>query len=220
MLAERNGKGGRQSKFCLKVEMAQKQSIWHYQPSKSCTFLRIVVATPNLVTQARSAIAHPQTALCIPLVITEIPIIAYTKQLVACCRRYDRRTPGIIGAHTELRPSQCTRAHAYDAALDARQPHKERVACAGMLETGFQIDSLHRAQSFTTYESHVLFALRFMIDCSISGGNWVELRAGAYKLLSPDDPRKQSHCQLEAHINYTDITSHPAEGRLRLPSHL
>ncbi|CAL5224971.1 g7745 [Coccomyxa viridis] len=135
MLADRNGKGGRQSKFCLKVEMAQKQSIWHYQPVKSCTFLRVVVATPNLVTQAR-----------------------------------------------------------------------------GMLETGFQIDSLHRAQSFTTYESHVLFALRFMIDCSISGGNWVELKAGAYKLLSMDDSRKQSHCQLEVHINYADIISHPAEG--------
>ena len=55
MLAERNSKGGRQSRFCLKVEMVQKQSIWHYQPLKSCTFLRVIVATPNLVTQARSA---------------------------------------------------------------------------------------------------------------------------------------------------------------------
>ena len=55
MLADRNGKGGRQSKFCLRVEMAQKQSIWHYQPVKSCTFLRVIVATPNLVTQARGA---------------------------------------------------------------------------------------------------------------------------------------------------------------------
>lgn len=55
---------------------------------------------------------------------------------------------------------------------------------AGMLETGFHLDSLQRAQSFTTYESHVLFALRFMIDCNISGGNWVELKSGAYKLLA------------------------------------
>ena len=94
------------------------------------------------------------------------------------------------------------------------------LACAGMLETGFQIDSLHQAQSFTTYESHVLFALRFMIDCSITGGNWVELKAGAYKLLSMDDSRKQSHCQLEAHVNYADIISHPAEGQLKLPNHL
>ena len=98
--------------------------------------------------------------------------------------------------------------------------HETVVPCAGMLETGFQIDSLHRAQSFTTYESHVLFALRFMIDCNISGGNWVELKAGAYKLLSMDDARKQSHCQLEVHINYADIISHPAEGQLMLLSHL
>ena len=89
-----------------------------------------------------------------------------------------------------------------------------------MLETGFQIDSLHRAQSFTTYESHVLFALRFMIDCSISGGNWVELKTSAYKLLSLDDSRKQTHCQLEVHVNYKDIISHPAEGQLTLPSRL
>ena len=56
--------------------------------------------------------------------------------------------------------------------------------CTGMLETGFHLDSLQRAQSFTTYESHVLFALRFMIDCNISGGSWVELKRGAYKLLA------------------------------------
>ena len=87
-----------------------------------------------------------------------------------------------------------------------------------MLETGFQIDSLHRSHSFTTYESHVLFALRFMIDCSISGGNWVELKAGAYKLLSLDDTRKQSHCQLEVHVNYRDIISHPAEGQQEMPA--
>ena len=62
MLAERNGKGGRQSRYCLAVEMAQKQSIWHYQPLKSCTFLRIVVATPNLVTQARSEQLQPMAA--------------------------------------------------------------------------------------------------------------------------------------------------------------
>ena len=82
-----------------------------------------------------------------------------------------------------------------------------------MLETGFHLDSLQRAQSFTTYESHVLFALRFMIDCNISGGNWLELKSGAYKLLAAEDSRKQSHCQLEVHVNYKDIVSHPAEGQ-------
>lgn len=53
MLGDRNSKGGRQSKFCLGVAMVQKQTIMHYQPQKSRTFLRITVATPNLVTQAR-----------------------------------------------------------------------------------------------------------------------------------------------------------------------
>lgn len=35
----------------------------------------------------------------------------------------------------------------------------------------------------TTYESNVLYALRFMIDCQVVGGNWVELPAGAYSLV-------------------------------------
>ncbi|XLT09012.1 hypothetical protein HN51_054805 [Arachis hypogaea] len=36
-------------------------------------------------------------------------------------------------------------------------------------------------KSFMTYESNVLFALRFMIDCNIAGGNWIEIPAGKYK---------------------------------------
>ncbi|KAK9916868.1 hypothetical protein WJX75_008145 [Coccomyxa subellipsoidea] len=135
MLGDRNSKGGRQSKFCLGVQMVQKQTIMHYQPQKSRAFLRITVATPNLVTQAR-----------------------------------------------------------------------------GMLEHGVNVDSLQRHMSFVTYESHVLFALRFMVDCGLVGGNWVELKAGTYNVLNLEDPRKQSHCQLEAHVHYSNIISHPAEG--------
>ncbi|CAL8467309.1 g6846 [Coccomyxa elongata] len=135
MLGDRNSKGGRQTKFCLRVDMKQKQTIMHYQPQKSRTFLRIVVATPNLVTQAR-----------------------------------------------------------------------------GMLEHGINVDSLGRHTRFDTYESHVLFALRFMIDCNLVGGNWVELKAGGYTVLDSEDPRKQSHCQLEAHVHFSNIISHPAEG--------
>lgn len=56
-----------------------------------------------------------------------------------------------------------------------------------MLETGFHLDSLQRAQSFTTYESHVLFALRFMIDCDIVGGNWVELKVATDRLPYLED---------------------------------
>ena len=52
--------------------------------------------------------------------------------------------------------------------------------CSGILEMGIALDCLGgRTRSFQTYESNVVFALRFMVDCGISGGNWVELRAWA-----------------------------------------
>ena len=50
----------------------------------------------------------------------------------------------------------------------------------GILDRGIQIDGLG-TKSFMTYESNVLFALRFMIDCNIVGGNWIEVPAGKYK---------------------------------------
>ena len=48
-------------------------------------------------------------------------------------------------------------------------------------------------RSFMTYESNVLFALRFMIDCNVVGGNWIEVPAGKYKKTS----KSLSNCQLE-----------------------
>jgi hypothetical protein len=52
-LAERNKGSRQQTKFCLNVVIEHKQTILQYQPVKSRPFLRVVVATPNLVTQAR-----------------------------------------------------------------------------------------------------------------------------------------------------------------------
>ena len=125
MLADRNSKGGRQNKFCLSVTMQQKQTIMHYQPLKAAVFLRITVAVPNLVTQARGADLWPPA-------------------LRAC--KAPRRAADTVPCHT------------------------------GILENGLNLDSLQRHMAFTTYDSHVLFALRFMIDCDIVGGNWVELK--------------------------------------------
>ncbi|KAK9824535.1 hypothetical protein WJX72_011160 [[Myrmecia] bisecta] len=133
-LKERNLKA-RQSKFCVAVVMEQKQTIMHYQAAKSKAFLRIVLATPNLVAQAR-----------------------------------------------------------------------------GMMETGIKIDSLNRTMGFVTYESNVLFVLRFMIDCQVVGGNWVEFPVNCYKSLAPHDGNKMTHCQIEVHVNYKSLISHPAEG--------
>lgn len=63
---------------------------------------------------------------------------------------------------------------------------------AGILDRGIQIDGLGM-KSFMTYESNVLFALRFMIDCNIVGGNWIEVPCGRYKKTGRDF----SYCQLE-----------------------
>lgn len=41
----------------------------------------------------------------------------------------------------------------------------------------------------------VLFALRYMIDCGIVGGNWVELPAGKYNLV----PEAVSGCVCDCH---------------------
>eukprot|EP00887_Chlorella_sp_A99_P006196 scaffold3.g6196.t1 len=61
-----------------------------------------------------------------------------------------------------------------------------------------------------TYESNVLFPLRFMIDRGIVGGSWVELPAARYQLV-PEQAR-QSHCQLEAHVRYDAVVAHASEG--------
>ncbi len=68
------------------------------------------------------------------------------------------------------------------------------------------------SRSFTTFESNVLFALRFMIDHDVVGGNWVELPAGHHTFQGPDHKHKLSHCQMEAHVHCSKIISHKPEG--------
>ncbi|XP_027905407.1 DNA polymerase delta catalytic subunit [Vigna unguiculata] len=81
------------------------------------------------------------------------------------------------------------------------------ASCRGILDRGIQLDGLGM-KSFLTYESNVLFALRFMIDCSIVGGNWIEIPAGKYKKIV----KNMSYCQLEFDCLYCDLVSHAPEG--------
>lgn len=81
------------------------------------------------------------------------------------------------------------------------------ASCRGILERGIQIDGLG-SKSFVTYESNVLFALRFMIDCNIVGGNWIEVCSGNYKTTT----KNLSHCQLEFDCLFSDLISHAPEG--------
>ena len=60
----------------------------------------------------------------------------------------------------------------------------EGALCAGMLENGIALPWLNSHCAFITYESHVLFTLRFMVDCDIVGGGWVELPAGSYQVAA------------------------------------
>ncbi|KAL5714576.1 DNA-directed DNA polymerase [Ranunculus cassubicifolius] len=81
------------------------------------------------------------------------------------------------------------------------------AGCRGILENGLHIDGFG-ARDFITYESNVLFALRFMVDCNIFGGNWIEVPAGKYKKVS----RTMSYCQLEFDCLYSELISHAPEG--------
>jgi DNA polymerase delta subunit 1 len=51
------------------------------------------------------------------------------------------------------------------------------------VEAGVNVPGLDRiCQAETTYESNLAYLLRFMIDCKVSGSNWIELPAGTYTL--------------------------------------
>ena len=54
------------------------------------------------------------------------------------------------------------------------------------------------------------FVLRFMVDTGITGMSWVEIPAGKYT-LTPENER-QSYCQIEASVTYTDLIAHDNEG--------
>ncbi|KAF3334178.1 DNA polymerase delta catalytic subunit [Carex littledalei] len=81
------------------------------------------------------------------------------------------------------------------------------ASCRGILERGITIDGLG-SKNFVTYESNILFALRFMIDCNIVGGNWIEVPSGKYKKSA----KIMSYCQLEVDALYSDLISHAPEG--------
>lgn len=63
---------------------------------------------------------------------------------------------------------------------------------------------------FLTYESDILFSLRFMIDCDIVGGQWVTIPEGTYRSIPPSE--KLSLCQCEVHAHYSRLISHKPDG--------
>ena len=62
-LVERSkGKG---TKLCVAVRMERKQTAMHYQSVKQRAFLKIVLATPTMVTQARGHLSFLQALFSI-----------------------------------------------------------------------------------------------------------------------------------------------------------
>ena len=84
------------------------------------------------------------------------------------------------------------------------------------MENGIQLGSMSATRCFQTFESNILYSLRFMIDCKITGGQWVTLPENTY--LEQPRNRKLTHCQYELHTHYSTIESHPAEGEANLLS--
>ena len=84
------------------------------------------------------------------------------------------------------------------------------AAARGMVESGLSVNG--RYLGHTTYESNVIYPLRFMTDCSVVGGNWVALPAGSYRLGPAGGGQKATHCQIEASAHYSKLISHAPEG--------
>jgi len=54
-----------------------------------------------------------------------------------------------------------------------------------------------------TYESNLAYLLRFMIDCKVTGANWIELPSGTYK--TRDD--RNSNAQINVEIRYGAVST-------------
>lgn len=89
----------------------------------------------------------------------------------------------------------------------------------GILERGFKASSLFPEKQFQTYESNVAFPLRYMVDSSIVGCNWLELQAANYT----ERATKETTCQREYDVSWDKLKSHPTSthskiGKLRILS--
>ncbi|KAF9581072.1 DNA-directed DNA polymerase delta [Lunasporangiospora selenospora] len=62
--------------------------------------------------------------------------------------------------------------------------------------------------SLQTYESNLAYLLRFMIDCKVTGANWIELPAGEYRVRHDHN----SNAQINVETSYDKLISHQPEG--------
>ncbi|KIY70795.1 hypothetical protein CYLTODRAFT_487810 [Cylindrobasidium torrendii FP15055 ss-10] len=63
---------------------------------------------------------------------------------------------------------------------------------------------------YQTYESNIVFPLRFMIDTGVLGMNWIKCLKGKYTILTGKE--KVSHCQIELRMDWKAFESLPPDG--------
>eukprot|EP00882_Tetradesmus_deserticola_P012278 GHRQ01013012.1.p1 GENE.GHRQ01013012.1~~GHRQ01013012.1.p1 ORF type:complete len:524 (+),score=217.75 GHRQ01013012.1:79-1650(+) len=83
----------------------------------------------------------------------------------------------------------------------------------GALEDGVRCGE-RALPSLASYESNVLYALRFMVDTNMGGGQWLDIPAGRWKAATGPEggAGRASWCQVEAHCIWNDIVAHAPEG--------
>ncbi|KAG0246374.1 DNA-directed DNA polymerase delta [Mortierella sp. GBA43] len=85
---------------------------------------------------------------------------------------------------------------------------KHISAAKRSLERGISFAEFDDFSPPVTFENNISYMLRFMIDCKVTGANWIELPSGSYSLRS--DPK--SNAQINAEISYDKMISHQPEG--------
>ncbi|KAG1144643.1 hypothetical protein G6F37_008865 [Rhizopus arrhizus] len=86
---------------------------------------------------------------------------------------------------------------------------KDISKCKGKIESGITVAGLDRpCRADTTFESNISYVLRFMIDCKVTGSNWIELPPGTFSFVN----KRTSEIQLEVETSYDKLISHVPEG--------
>ncbi|TPX37785.1 DNA-directed DNA polymerase [Synchytrium endobioticum] len=80
--------------------------------------------------------------------------------------------------------------------------------CKRALETGFSLPNYGEFRVSTVFESNLAYTLRFMIDQSVPGANWIELPRGSYSIRG----NKTCYCQLELDVKFDKFISHAPQG--------
>ncbi|CAG8721053.1 16526_t:CDS:2, partial [Acaulospora morrowiae] len=81
--------------------------------------------------------------------------------------------------------------------------------CVRIIEAGnFKFKERHLGQA--TFESNIVYVLRYMIDCKVTGGNWIELPPKSYRIKQKSE--QVSHCQIELVTRYDQFISHAPDG--------